>query len=119
MPALDRLTPFVRDVRRVARDGFVQIHGSYYGVPWAHAGQHVSVGVTDTLIEIWDGEERIAVHPRAFERGKRFTTPGQWAQLRSSTPKPVEPAVARQVPTIDVERRSLRHYEHIAAGGLA
>lgn len=119
MPALDRLTPFVRDVRRVARDGFVQIHGSYYGVPWAHAGQHVSVGVTDTLVEIWDGEERIAVHPRAFERGKRFTTPGQWEQLRSSTPKPVETAVARQVPTIDVERRSLRHYEHVAAGGLA
>ena len=80
----ERLTPFVRDIRRVARDGFVQIHGSHYGVPWAHARQH-----------------------------------GQWEQLRSSTPKPVETAVVRQVPTIDVERRSLRHYEHVAAGGLA
>lgn len=115
LPTADRLIPFVRDVRRVARDGFVQVHGCYYGVPWAYAGQHVTVGVTDTLVEVWNGSEKLVVHPRSFERGRRFIAPGQWQGLRGGAMKPIEPAVARQLPTIQVECRTLAHYDLVAS----
>jgi transposase len=111
LPPSERLTPFLRDVRRVARDGFVQVHGCRYGVPWSHAGRHVSIGTTDSVVEIWDGSERLAVHPRSFERGHRFIAPRQWEGLRTRTDRPVASAVARQVPVIEVEQRALAHYD--------
>ena len=37
----------------------------------------VQVGQRLGMVEIWAGDERIAVHPRAQRPGKRFTLPGQ------------------------------------------
>ena len=68
-------------------------------------------------MEIWAGDERIAVHPRAQRSGQRFILPGQWEGLPRGDDRPRREAVAVQVPVGEVERRSLKFYE-LAAGGV-
>ena len=68
-------------------------------------------------MEIWAGDERIAVHPRAQQAGQRFILPGQWAGLPRGDGRPRREAVASQVPAGEVERRSLDVYELAALGG--
>ena len=57
-------------------------------------GRIVQVGQRQGTLEIWAGDERIAVHPRALRE-----------------------AVASQIPAGEVERRSLDVYELAALGG--
>ena len=63
----DRVTPapYLREDRKVARDGFVSWEGSRYGVHWKWVGRIVRVGQRRGTLEIRAGDERIAVHPRA------------------------------------------------------
>ena len=70
-------------------------------------------------MEIWAGDERIAVHPRAQKQGQRFILPGQWSGLPRGDGRPRREAVAVQVPISmgEVERRSLDAYELAAVGG--
>ena len=68
-------------------------------------------------VEIWAGDERIAVHPRAQEPGSRFILPGQWAGLPRGDGRPRREAVAVQVPVGEVELRSLDVYELATVGG--
>ncbi|MGQ5710811.1 Mu transposase domain-containing protein [Desulforudis sp. DRI-14] len=65
LPGPDRLIPFLREERKVGRDGYLQWNGSWYGVPWQWAGRQVEVQPDETTIQIWAGNERLAVHPRA------------------------------------------------------
>ena len=79
MPALpDRsgLAPYLREERRVGRDGYVHWDRAWYGVPWTWAGRSVQVGLGSGVVEIWSDSDRLAVHPRAHRRGQRLTLPG-------------------------------------------
>jgi Mu transposase, C-terminal domain len=81
LPGPERVEPFLREERRVGRDGFVAWERGWYGVPWTWAGQRVHVASTESTVELWAGGERLAVHPRATRPGQRLVLPGQWAGL--------------------------------------
>ena len=108
----------MREDRTVARDGYVSWEGSRYGVHWKWVGATVQVGQRSGTVEIWSGDQRIAVHPRAQSAGQRFTMPGQWEGLPRGDGRPQQEALAVQVPVGDVERRSLEVYDLVAAGGV-
>jgi transposase len=117
LPDRVTLAPYLREDRKVARDGFVSWEGSRYGVHWKWVGRIVQVGQRQGTLEIWAGDERIAVHPRAQQAGQRFILPGQWAGLPRGDGRPRREAVASQIPAGEVERRSLDVYELAALGG--
>ena len=117
LPEERGLAPYLREDRTVARDGYVSFEGSRYGVHWNWVGATVQVGVRAGTLEIWAGDRRIAMHPRAQRPGQRFTLPGQWEGLPTSGKRPGRHAVAVQVAAGAVERRSLEVYE-LAAGGV-
>lgn len=117
LPGIDRIEPYLREDRKVGRDGFVQWERAAYGVPWSWAGRQVQVSARGSLVEIWSGEERIAVHPRARRQGERFAIPGQWAGLAQGEGRPRKEVLAVQLPTIEVERRPLESYDALLAVG--
>ena len=45
----------------------------FYSVPHRLVGRELDVRLTDTMVELFDQSQRVAIHPRSFERGK-FTT---------------------------------------------
>ena len=63
------------------------------------------------IVEIWSGEDRIAVHPLAQTPRSRFTLPGQWDGLALGTSIPLREALAVEVPVGQVEQRLLEVYE--------
>lgn len=115
LPGLERLQPFLRETRKVQRDGFVQWQTSWYGVPWRYANREVEVQPGADVIEIWCGTDRIAVHPRALKARQRLTLPGQWNGLQNRDARPPKEPIAAMVPDIDVERRALAIYETAVA----
>ena len=117
LPERATLAPYLREDRTVARDGFISWEGSRYGVHWKWVGAVVQVGQRQGTVEIWAGDERIAVHPRAQKQGQRFILPGQWSGLPRGDGRPRREAVAVQIPVGEVERRSLDVYELAAVGG--
>ena len=118
MPDRSSLGVYLREDRKVGRDGYVNWDGSWYGVPWTWAGSTVQVGVNAGTVEVWSGDERLAVHPRAHGRGQRLTLPGQWDGLVNGEGGPKREALAVQVSSQQVERRSLDVYELLAGGGV-
>ena len=118
LPDRATLAPYLREDRKVSRDGFVSWEGSRYGVHWKWVGATVQVGERQGTVEIWAGDERIAVHPRAQQPKQRFILPGQWAGLPRGDHRPRKEAVAVQIPAGEVEQRSLEVYE-LVAGGVA
>ena len=116
LPGRATLAPYLREDRRVARDGFVIWEGSRYGVHWKWVGATMQVGQRLGTVEIWAGDERIAVHPRAQQPGQRFILPGQWAGLPRGDNRPRREAVAVHIPAGEVERRSLEVYELVTGG---
>lgn len=116
LPGTAKLVPFRREERKVGRDGYVQWEGSCYGVPWRWAGTMVQLQAGDETVEVFSGEERIAVHPRAREARKRLPIPGQWAGLPSGDGRARREALAVQVPAVEVEHRPLELYDALAGG---
>jgi transposase len=120
LPEAMRLRPFLREERKVGRDGYVRWDGAWYGVLWTWAGKMVQVDATDATVEVWAGpphEQRLAVHPRATQPGQRFTLPGQWAGLPAAatgSPRPRQETLAVQVPAVVVETRPLQVYAALA-----
>jgi len=112
-PGWERVAVYTREQRKVGRDGYVHWDGSYYGVPWQYAGQMVQVESVNSMVEIWQGENRIAVHPRALRRSQFLNAPGQWAGLNQASNRPRPEPVARQLPDVEVERRSLAVYDRL------
>ena len=94
LPGRVTLAPYLREDRKVARDSFVSWEGSRYGVHWKWVGRTVQAGQRLGTVEIWDGSERIAVHPRAQQAGQRFILPRQWAGLPRGDGRPRREAVA-------------------------
>ena len=111
LPERNALAPYLREDRMVARDGFVSWEGSRYGVHWQWVGATVQVGQRLGTVEIWDGDQRLAVHPRSQKAG-------QWEGLPKADGRPHKEALAVQVPVGEVERRSLDVYDLVAAGGV-
>ncbi len=116
LPAPERLAPFLREDRRVGRDGYVQWERGWYGVRWPWAGKMVQVQVEERAVQIWAGDERLAVHPRATHPGQRFTIPGQWQGLDHDQQRPTREGLAVQLPGIQVEARPLAVYEALVGG---
>ena len=116
IPERSSLAPYLREDRRVSRDGYVNWEGSRYGVPWQWSGATVQVGQRLGMVEVWAEDQRVAVHPRAQGPGQRFTLPGQWKGLPMGNQRPRAHALAVQVPMGQVERRSLQVYELVATG---
>jgi hypothetical protein len=110
--------PFLRETRTVGRDGYVQWERGWYGVNWTHAGQTVEVQADAETVQLWAGSERLAVHPRATRRGQRLTVPGQWAGLPTADGRPRREALAVQVPTVEVQQRSLAIYEELVGAAV-
>ena len=117
LPGRNALAPYLREDRKVARDGFVNWEGSRYGVHWKWAGRVVQAGQRQGTVEVWAGHERIAAHPRAQRPGQRFILPGQWPGLPTGDNRPRREAMAAQIPAGEVERRSLDVYGLAAVGG--
>jgi transposase len=118
LPARERLAPFLREDRRVGRDGYVQWERGWYGVQWPWAGRVVQVQADQQAVQIWAGDERLAVHPRATHPGQRFTLPGQWRGLERGQRRPAREGLAVQLPGIEVETRPLAVYEALVGGRL-
>ena len=81
--------------------------------PWK-PGQGVQLEADGDLVSLWAGDALLAVHPKAAKAGQRLTHPRQWSGLPSlSNERRMEPT-AVQLPTIEVERRSLAFYDLVA-----
>ena len=117
LPERSSLAPYLREERRVSRDGYVKWDGAYYGVPWVWATRTVQVTAGAGTVEIWAGGDRVAMHPRAIGRGQRLNVPGQWKGLPTGDGGPKREALAFQVAGVEVERRPLDVYEAVATGG--
>jgi transposase len=48
--------------RRVQKNGHVVFDKNFYSVPYVHIGGSVDVRVTDTMVEVFAGDQRIASH---------------------------------------------------------
>ncbi len=53
LPERSGLAPYLREERKVGRDGYVHWYGAWYGVPWSWAGRTVQVGLGPVMVEIW------------------------------------------------------------------
>jgi transposase len=115
-PAPDRLAPFLREERTVGRDGYVAWERAWYGVPWRWAGRAVQLQAEADLVEIFAGEDRLAVHPRATRRGQRLTLPGQWAGLPGGDGRARPEPLAIQLAGVEVEQRPLELYDALVGG---
>ena len=113
LPAPESLATFLREDRRVGRDGYVQWEQSWYGWSIEWAGREVQVQPLADVVELWSGDQRLIVHPRATSPGQRFKAPGQWAGLKIDDRSPAREALAVQIPTIEVERRPLAAYDEM------
>lgn len=117
LPDRRTLAPYLRRDYKVSRDGFVSFEGSRYGVPWRFAQQRVQVSASPEIVQVWDGERRLALHPRSEVDGERLIVPGQWDGLPAGGDNRPQPqAVAVQVAAGQVEQRSLAVYERLAGG---
>jgi transposase len=111
LPSPGQLAPFLRAERTVGRDGFVAWERAWYGVHWRWAGQTVQVQADHELVQLFAGDRRLAIHPRATRRGQRLIQPGQWAGLPPGDGRPRPEPLAVQLPAIDVEHRPLAAYD--------
>lgn len=114
LPSADRLVGFRREDRRAGRDGFVAYERAWYGVPWHWAGQIVQVQANAATVELWAGDERLALHPRAQRSGQRLIAPGQWIGLAAGGGRPLKEPLATQLPSVEVEQRPLAAYAALA-----
>ena len=94
----------------------MQWERAWYGVRWPWAGKLVQVQGDDRAVQIWSGDERLAVHPRATHPGQHFTLPGQWQGLEQGQQRPAREGIAVQLPGIQVETRPLAVYEALVGG---
>ena len=68
----------------------------------------MQVGERQGTVEIWSGDERIAVHPCAERPGQRFILSGQWSGLPRDDNHPRKEAIAANVKSEQPDYRSVR-----------
>src|SRR5689334_1564935 len=119
-PIAGRLSyPYVDgELRKVARDAYIDWQGSRYSVPWQHVGKDVWVRELAGEVDVLDGRARIAVHPRARRKHEVVTFPPHHQGIplgaRRADSK-ILIQVRQSAPV--VESRSLLAYESVASGG--
>ena len=104
----------------MARDGLVNWEDSRYRVHWQWVGRTVQVGQRLGTVEIWSGDERIAVHPRTQRAGQRFILPGSPASGKACPGGTAGPAGSRwrcRSPPVRWSAAPLDVYELAALGG--
>jgi hypothetical protein len=112
--------PFVEgELRKVARDAYVDWQGSRYSVPWQYAGKEVWVREVAGEVEAHDGRARIATHTKAQRKHDVVT----FSPHHQGIPLGAHPArgkilihVQQSAPAVEV--RSLAAYESAAAESL-
>lgn len=68
--------PIVRfKTARVSIDYHVDLDGHYYSVPHRLVRTTVELRITSNTLEIFAGQQRVAVHPLSTARGRHTTTP--------------------------------------------
>jgi hypothetical protein len=106
------------ELRKVARDAYVDWQGSRYSVPWQYAGQDVWVQEVAGDVDIRTGLERIAMHGKAQRKHSVLTFPphhqGIPLGVRRTEGK-ITIHLRQRAP--EVEKRSLAAYERMANGG--
>jgi hypothetical protein len=58
---------------KVHPDCHVVIAGSYYSVPYRYVGQTLDAYIGERVVELFQGQELVATHPRSTERGRWHT----------------------------------------------
>ena len=106
------------EMRKVARDAYVDWQGSRYSVPWQYAGQEVWVQEMAGEVDIHTGRERIARHAKAQRKHTVLTFPPhhQGIPLAGRRAEGKILIHLRQGAPL-VETRSLATYERAANGG--
>lgn len=96
LPGL-RFDPRLPETRRVLADCTISFAGAYYSVPHHLVGKRLTVKTDrrSTLIEIFDGSERVAFHDKA-QKGERRIVEAHVAQLRQARWDRVRQAKAQQ-----------------------
>ena len=106
------------ELRKVARDAYIDWQGSRYSVPWQYVGKEVWVREMAGEVDVLDGRARIAVHTRARRKHDVVTFPPHHQGIPLGTRRADSNILiqVRQSAPI-VERRSLLAYESAANGG--
>jgi len=106
------------ELRKVARDAYIDWQGSRYSVPWQYVGKDVWVRELAGEVDILDGRSRIAAHARAPRKHLVVTFPPHHRGIPLGTRKTDSKILiqVRQSAPI-VETRSLLAYESATSGG--
>jgi hypothetical protein len=112
--------PFVEEeLRRVSLDAYVSWQANRYSVPWRWAGQQVRVRGSSQWVEVYAGQERIAMHTRLAGLHRTAAQAEHHAGIPlGSLRSPAKTQVRIRPLGPEVEVRSLTVYESAAAGGV-
>ena len=112
--------PYLDDeLRKVARDAYVAWRASRYSVHWKYAGKEVWVRQRGPEVEIYCGQERIAVHQQAARKHQVITQHGHHEGIPLTPPSSggkILVEIREQAPS--VESRPLSAYDQLAMGGV-
>lgn len=80
-PLPDSLFPcFEESLRKVHRDGYVEVRGAYYSVPWEYVGREVWARWESRLVRVFNHRgEQVAVHSRQ--------RPGAFSEIPGHVPE--------------------------------
>lgn len=111
--------PFLdQELRKVARDAFVNWHGSRYSVPWVYAGKQVWVREKEGgMVEVRYGDRRIAEHAQAPGMHLIMRNEEHHAGIPLGAHQPHKTLVHLRNTAPTVEIRPLAAYESLAVGG--
>lgn len=116
LPAPTVMAKFVTETRLVSRDGYVSFDGSRYGVPWQLVGQDVQVRQIGAYVEVLHQGKIMAQLPKALLPKTIVPLPGQYQDIPLAQAPRYSPPGGVQVPSPEVETRSLLVYENLAGG---
>jgi transposase len=105
------------ELRKVARDAYIDWQGSRYSVPWPYVGKDVWVRELAGEVDVLDGRSRIAMHPRAHRQHEVVTFPPHHQGIPLGARKAEKIVIQVRPSAPVVERRSLLAYESVASGG--
>ncbi|MEW6724899.1 MAG: hypothetical protein AB1331_08315 [Bacillota bacterium] len=75
------------------------------------AGQIVQVEPKQGILEIWHSNNLLTVHPLGTRPGQSFLVPDQWGGLVPTDKPRRREVLAVQIPSVEVQQRSLAVYE--------
>lgn len=82
--------------RKVAKNSYVSFKRNYYSVPVAHLGASVDLRVTDSVIEIFEGQQRLSSHLLLPATSvKQYQTNESVFQQNTASPNGIQNAYAR------------------------